>query len=74
MKVKSLIIAALVLLATGFSSCSAQNQKTDNLKGKDGRSSESRHAGLDGRVATDEGEAKILVAYFSWSGCYDMRA
>ena len=45
MKTKSLIIAALALLATGFSSCSAQNQKTDNMN-----------------------EAKILVAYFSWSG------
>ena len=41
------IVLSFILIATLFCSC-----------GNNGRSSESRQARLDGRVVTDEGEAK----------------
>ena len=54
------------LLTMSLSACSQGNKKES--KDMNGRSSESHSARTNGRVVTDEGKAKVLVAYFSATG------
>lgn len=67
MNIKSIITAAVALLASTACSGGAKQEKVMTEKGN-GWSSESHRVNSNGRVAKDEGEAKSIVVFFSHAG------